>query len=869
LILILNIVGQLQQNSVAFCSTGVMKNMNSLQNRSLAAGNTFVWAFALLFFYIISTGVHAQEEEDTNDASDENGVKGNTSSENTDDTDTEQTEPSAFVTEQESKNKSSDTDEGTAKSESSDSAATPTFQGIVLNPTGAPVGGAVVTFVDQGVVITTADDGSFEVALPVGTYNVKVAAANLAPLEEPVELDESANLSGFELLMEFPMEDVVVTGTKTEKLVEKTPVKVQVVGREKIERKKAANLAETLDGTSGVRVESDCQNCGFTQVRLNGLEGRYTQILIDGKPVFSSLAGVYGLEQIPQEMIERVEIVKGGGSALYGGNAVGGVVNVITARPRDNFANITLRGGAVGMEKGEYRLSASTGVINSKRNIAMHVFGGGYTRSPWDANGDGYSEIGKVRQAMAGAETFIDVPHDGELQLKFHVLQEQRRGGNRFSHPEHDADIAESITTRRYGGELRYNQLVNSHFNYDLGYGFAYTERDSYYGGGGNIALNENSTADDLEAKLTALGAYGYTKNPVHVADATTNFAYSGLGDHIITVSGQFMSDGLDDNIPGYNRSIDEVYWNLGGVLQYDWMFADWGEIILGARLDKHSELADGVLSPRAALMFTPREWMKTRTSISTGFRAPQVFDEDLHITMVGGEGAVIRNVDDLEKERSLSLAQQIEFDFDFESGWELKTGVNGFYTKITDAFEVYEDDDAATLGQLELFRHNRGKTTVAGAEVELEVAYGKTWGIGTGWTFEKAENDTPDEDFGEKQLFRTPNVYGYVDTWLNVLDGLEFSTIIDFTGPMKVPHYAGYIAEDRMEESPWFADWNANLSYKIDLKDDRYLSPFIGIKNILDSRQDDYDKGADRDAGYVYGPRMPRTIFAGIKGGI
>jgi outer membrane receptor for ferrienterochelin and colicins len=85
----------------------------------------------------------------------------------------------------------------------------------------------------------------------------------------------------------------------------------------------------------------------------------------------------------------------------------------------------------------------------------------------------------------------------------------------------------------------------------------------------------------------------------------------------------------------------------------------------------------------------------------------------------------------------------------------------------------------------------------------------------------------------------------------------------------MKVPHYEGYINENRLEESPWLADWSANISYKIDLKHDRYLTPFVGIKNILDSRQDDYDKGPDRDAGYIYGPRLPRSFFAGIKGGI
>ena len=145
----------------------------------------------------------------------------------------------------------------------------------------------------------------------------------------------------------------------------------------------------------------------------------------------------------------------------------------------------------------------------------------------------------------------------------------------------------------------------------------------------------------------------------------------------------------------------------------------------------------------------------------------------------------------------------------------------------------------------------------------------GQMWGAGTGWTFEHAESSEEDPDFGTKKIMRTPSVYGYVETWLKVLNGLEFSTVLDITGPMKVPHYAGYIKEDTLKESPWFADWSANISYKFDLKDDRYVTPFIGIHNILDNRQDDYDKGAERDAGYIYGPRLPRTLFAGIKGGI
>jgi outer membrane receptor for ferrienterochelin and colicins len=564
-----------------------------------------------------------------------------------------------------------------------------------------------------------------------------------------------------------------------------------------------------------------------------------------------------------------VEIVKGGGSALYGGNAVGGVINVITARPQKSFANVRLRGGAVGIEEPEFRLGASAGVVNKERDLALHVFGGAYTREPWDANGDGFSEVGKARQVTAGAETYIDVPHDGELQLKFHVLQENRRGGDSFDKPEHDAAIAESIKTRRYGGELRFKQLVNSHFSYDLGYGFAYTERDSYYGAGGDIALDDPPTEEQWEIKRAALGAYGKTKNPVHTADGTVNIAYSALGEQIVTAGVQFLSDSLDDKFSAYDRKVDDVYWDIAGVLQHDWMITDWAETVIGLRLDKHSELDAPVVSPRAAVMFSPLKWLRTRTSFSTGFRAPQVFDEDLHITIVSGEGQVIYNDPSLDPERSYSAAQQVEFDFDLEEDWNVKLSLNGFWTRINDAFVISQNDDASTVGEIEMIRENHGNTTVFGGEVELTAALGKKWGAGTGWTFEHAENSEEDPDFGSKKIMRTPNVYGYVETWLNVLDGLAFSTVLDITGPMKVPHYAGYINEDTLEESPWFADWSANVSYKFDLKNDRYVTPFIGIRNILDSRQDDYDKGADRDAGYVYGPRLPRTLFAGIKGGI
>ncbi len=767
------------------------------------------------------------------------------------------------------------------------------YEGVVLDPNGLPVTQAIVTVMEAGVEAKSGKGGLVKLNIASGSYEVTVEAKGFTTLQETLELDEVALASGFELMLEYQIEDVVVTGTKTERLAVEAPVKTQVVTRKDIERKQADNLADALDGSTGVRTETNCQNCGFTQIRLNGLEGQYTQILIDGKPVVSSLASVYMAEQIPEEMIERVEIVKGGGSALYGGNAVGGVVNIITRRPTDDYASVLFRTGVVGVGTGdtgnEYRLSANGGVVSKDRKLSLHVFAGMYRRDEWDANDDGFSEIGRVRQIEGGAETYLELLPDTELQLKFHALREHRRGGDTIDSPEHDSGIAESIHTNRLGIDARFKHWPTSDINYEIGYGLALTERNSYYGGGGNVDPYEllpedrddftdaswEQFAETMAAKQGASNAYGRTENYVHTADATYNHHFSGLGDHILSVGAQFSGDKLEDEFPGYDKFTDEFYWNVAGLAQHNWIWSDWGEWVLGIRVDKHSELEQPVPNPRVALKFKPLHWLKLRTSFATGFRAPQIFDEDLHITVMGGEGQTIENDSDLDAEKSYSLSQQVAMDGNVGSGWRLKGGVNGFMTIIKDMFALDERDDPTTVGQLEFARVNGGQAMVYGGEIEFGTSYKEVWDLDLGVTVEQAKNDEADPDFGSKELFKTPNLYGFASTFIQPVKGLEISTGMEVTGPMKVPHYEGDVPMDaegepvaQLEESPWFVDWDASIAYRWDFQAGFHLKPFVRIKNILNSYQDDFDKGEGRDAGYVYGPRQPRTVYGGLKGG-
>jgi outer membrane receptor for ferrienterochelin and colicins len=129
------------------------------------------------------------------------------------------------------------------------------------------------------------------------------------------------------------LEEIVVTGNRNETKKRHSATLVNVVNKDMFELVSACSLAEGLNFQPGVRVENDCQNCGFTQVRINGLDGHYSQILMNSKPVFSALAGVYGLEHIPATMIDRVEVMRGGGSALFGSSAIAGTINIITKEP--------------------------------------------------------------------------------------------------------------------------------------------------------------------------------------------------------------------------------------------------------------------------------------------------------------------------------------------------------------------------------------------------------------------------------------------------------------------------------------------------------------------------------------------------------
>jgi len=280
--------------------------------------------------------------------------------------------------------------------------------------------------------------------------------------------------------------------------------------------------------------------------------------------------------------------------------------------------------------------------------------------------------------------------------------------------------------------------------------------------------------------------------------------------------------------------------------------------------------ISNAVFSPRANIRYNPTPDINIRASYSSGFRAPQAFDEDMHISAVGGEVALIERSPDLKEEKSQSVSASVDFYQRF-GGVQLNFLVEGFYTNLSDVF-VLEDIGHDKQGNLIKERRNGAGAEVMGLTLEARTVLNSWLQLQAGATFQRsrykeAEKWSSDDEVPEeKKMFRTPDTYGYFTATLTPYKRLMAALSGTYTGSMLVQHLAGYIPQDIAVKTPDFFDMNIKLSYEIDLYKDSKMEFSAGVQNIFNAYQKDFDKGEDRDASYIYGPSTPRSYFAGIK---
>lgn len=722
-----------------------------------------------------------------------------------------------------------------------------------------------VTVALKGTTIgTTTDDTGhyFLKNLPEGTFTLEVTSVGYKGVSRTVQLKKGKTLElNFEIEEDMvSLDGVVVSANRNETSRRMAPTLVNVVSMKTFENTNSTCLAQGLNFQPGVRVENNCQNCGFQQVRINGLDGPYTQILIDSRPVFSALAGVYGLEQIPANMIDRVEVMRGGGSALFGSSAIAGTINIITKEPIRNSAQFshTLTGiGDASAFENNTTMNASLVTDNQKLGVA--VFGQNRERAGYDHDSDGFTELPQLKSQTVGLRSYIKTGDYSKLTIEYHHLQEFRRGGDQLKRPAHEALIAEQLTHSINTGGLKFD-LFSPDEKHRLGvYASAqHVNRDSYYGGGEN-----------LEEKLKS---YGNTTDMTWVAGTqyTYNFDRCLFMPATFTAGAEYNQDHLKDHLWGRERFVDQNVRTLSAFAQNEWKNKQWS-LLVGGRLDKHSLLKKPVFSPRANLRFNPAENINLRASYSFGFRAPQAFDEDLHVENVGGTVSIIRLAENLKEEKSQSVSLSADL-YHSWGDWQGNLLVEGFYTDISDVFaltEIGKDKNGVIINE----RGNEKGAFVYGCTLEGKLAWRNVWQLQAGFTLQRAEykeaRSWSEGDTGvplEKRMFRTPDTYGYFTMTYNPVRAFTLALSGTYTGSMLVEHRAGYIAENRTETTRRFMDIGLKASYDFKLYKSIDLQLNAGVQNLFNSYQNDFDKGAGRDSGYIYGPGMPRSIYAGLK---
>ena len=755
-----------------------------------------------------------------------------------------------------------------------------------------------VTITVKGTRMGTTTDGTghYKLAnLPVGKCTIVAQFLGYKSQEKNVFMEKGKAVELFFELEEDMMnlEQVVVTGTRTKHYVKNVPIRTEVITAKSIENKNAANLYEALEGTPGIRVEQQCQYCNFSMIRMQGLGSENTQVLINGQPIYSGLAGVYGLQQMGTDDVDRVEITKGAGSALYGSGAIAGAINIITKEP--SFVpeiNADVQFGNFGTNK----YSVYSSLRNEKGNIGLTINAQKLTSDAIDQTGEGTSKdevkhkdgiSDRVASNLnnAGFGLYVDglFAENDKLVLRGRYIYEKREGGimddDYYRNPFTDG--TENITTDRYETELSYKTLFKDAS--ELNFSVAYTSHDrtatndTYLGD--YMATHDDNTPDvrDMrpyladENSLTGTLTYGKQINKHHFLIGVQGF-YDKLEE-----SGMYVI--VDEESDYYGTSYKSIgnksAHEFGFFLQDEWNITDKLTAVPGVRFDIHHSEEDyeankevftssfpeskfdrNSFSPRLALKYEVSHRVTLRANVGTGFRAPYGFSEDLHLC--SGSPRVWKS-SDLDPERSISYNLSADY-----YGEKVRLSANLFRTDLKDKIAFADaDENVASLGY-DYQWENIDDAFVQGIEVSVMADVATDFGMGVDLTFNQGEYDHTRDDWkgteyegDSKYISRFPSVTGNIKLeyspkdWIFTIDG-------DYQGSMYIDYYSETEGMSKIKHTDPYMLFNARVSKTI-----KNFKLYAGAKNIFNYIQP--EKYLD-DAAFMYAPVFGTMVYAGIS---
>ncbi len=648
------------------------------------------------------------------------------------------------------------------------------------------------------------------------------------------------------------LDDVVVSGTMKAVSKMESPISVEVYTPVLFNKNPTPNIFESLSMVNGVQPQLNCNVCNTGDIHINGMEGPYTMILIDGMPIVSSLSTVYGLSGIPNSLVKRIEIVKGPASTLYGSEAVGGLVNIITKEPA---LAPRLRVDFSGTSIGEYNTDVSTGFKVGKANALLGINYFNYWNKR-DINYDNFTDVALQNRFSVFNKWSFRTRASGTASLAARYVHEDRWGGElQWTNKLRGSNqvYGESILTNRV--ELIGNYGFNAHLSADLSYN--YHLQDSYYG----------------QTKY-------YAKQ--HVAFGQLRWA-GNYGRHDLLVGLPFRFTSYDDNSPatmanGRNKP-DRVM--LPGIFVQDEIKASSKlTTLVGLRFDHHNAHG-GIVTPRLAVKWSPNQNNTIRLSGGNGYRVVNLFTED-HAALTGARNIVI--TDELRPEQSWNV--NLNYASQFRSpGATFSFDASMFYTHFSNKIVGDFLSDPRKI----IYDNLDGHATSKGFSLNTDLAIAHRLKLNAGITMMdvyQVESDSAGKPQKIPQLF-APKFSG---TWAASYSFPRYALTLDWTGRLNGPMHLPVVPNDyRPGMSPTYCIMNLQATKSFGGS----IEMYGGVKNILNfipsdpllHPDDPFNKpggkyfdvtGAPRpetnpngysfDPSYNYAPVQGTRLFLGVR---
>jgi len=718
-----------------------------------------------------------------------------------------------------------------------------------VSSNGKPIVSATVVLKKSSSKIMTNKEGEYSFkGLIDGQYEIVVTAVGYISHKESIVIaGDSLRVVDVELKDKSDdLNEVVVTGTM--KAVRKldSPVPVEVYTPAFFQKNPTPNLFEAVGLINGVRPQLNCNICNTGDIHINGLEGAYTLILIDGMPIISSLSTVYGLSGIPNSLVDHIEVVKGPASSLYGSEAMGGVINVIT---KNAVKAPLLSVDAFGTSWQEYNIDASFKFGGKKFSSLLGVNYYNY-QHPLDKNGDGFTDVTLQHRVSVFNKWNFTRKENREASFAARFVNEDRWGGQTNwdkTFRGSDSIYGESVYTRRWEVIGLYQLPVKEKIMLQLSYNWH--NQNSYYGFTPYMATQQVGFAQMYWDK--SLG-----KKHNLLLGAT--YRYTWYDDN---TPATLSADGLM-NMPAKTP--------LPGIfIQDEWKFSDQQTLLLGYRYD-HDQHHGNIHSPRLAYKFSPDQVNTFRASFGTGFRVVNLFTED-HAALTGAREVVI--AEELKPERSfngnLNYVTKVTSDLGL-----LSLDFTGFYSYFTNKITGDFDQDPDKI----IYANLNGHAISKGVSLNTEMTFNFPLKVLAGVTLSDVYqlNDVTNGTQKVTQL-HAPKWSGNYLLSYNFPKDFVVDFIGTYTGPMRLPVQPN---DYRPEYSPWFTIANIQLTKKFN----NGFELYGGVKNIFNfvpkyaliRAFDPFDKTASDpvsnpngytfDTEYNYAPLQGARLFVGMR---